>query len=121
MSGKEFLYIAASPTYSSDYQIKVGISDDPHRRVTAFKRYDHLFKLVAVFSFENRNFPEVLECDMIAHFYKKAFMAAADHDENHNLILKRRGREFFEGDPRHFIAYAKRKAKASGETFRRVL
>lgn len=121
MAGKRFLYIASSPTYSNDCQIKVGISDDPHQRVKAFKRHDHLFRLRAIFSFENRNFPEVLECDIISHFYRKQFMAAHGHDENHKLILKRRGREFFEGNPQDFISYAIRRARASGEIFRRVL
>lgn len=117
---KSFLYLAACPTFGLEDDIKVGISDNPKNRINALNKLYQFYKLKAVFEFENRDFPIILECAVVSQFYSQA-LYSIHASPPCEYIRSRVGREFFSGKAEDFISYIENKAVSSGEIFRRVL
>lgn len=120
---KRYLYIASAPTYAGPKKddIKVGISNDPWKRVKNFYSVNPLLDLAAVFEFLDENYPVILECAFISQFSCMPLMRVVGLDDDYEPILRPEGKEFFCGDVRRFIGYAHKKSNIDNQQYERVL
>lgn len=120
---KQYLYLAASPSFSGPLKdtIKVGISNDPWKRIFALRAVDHLFDLHAVYKFKNIEYPIILECDVVANHYKQPLMHGKFDLEKGEYVTYRFGREYFSGEPDKFCSYIESTCAENKEEYERVL
>lgn len=51
---KKYLYIMTSPSYANGVNVKVGVSNDPDKRLVSLRStHDHLLKIFIVFKTKN--------------------------------------------------------------------
>lgn len=70
----KLIYVAACPSYGRGDHVKVGVSKDPHKRLKClWSEYDHLLKIVAIYSHEK---PYRIEAETKKHFIKHRFIGS---------------------------------------------
>lgn len=105
---KKFLYIASSPSFNKDEIIKIGITNNPVTRLKALRgeNRDPLFEFRAVFKFKNKDYPEILECGFISHFYQQQYQKPYFCNKSYNWKYKKKSNEYFTGNVEDFYKYA---------------
>lgn len=101
---KTFFYIAAGKLRDGTFKTKVGISDNPEKRIRALRSADYMLDLFAVLKFEDLDVPRRIEKACCERFKKLRWSESFWAGEN--LAVVRNRREYFGVAPSIMLKFA---------------
>lgn len=107
---KQYLYIATSPNFSGTYTIKIGITNNPVKRLLGLRSFDRLLKINNLYEFRDMRLPAIIEGEVVSNFSHTPLIRKQVNKDG-SVSLHNIGREWFEGCPKDFIKYVEIRIK----------